>query len=150
MAAEAAVVPRVTAAGRRAGAIGDAAFRSLTFLFALLVLLILGGVIVALIDGDLCGFVRDLPKASVSTPVGVSAPTPLPEFKSAFRLATRAFDTARDLSLTTIALTGEGGGQLASRADILFDVPSRSTPLIQQAHICIYHYLCQRIEAEFV
>lgn len=53
--------------------------------------------LVALIDGDLCGFVRDLPKASVSTPVGVSAPTPLPEFKSAFRLATRAFDTARAL-----------------------------------------------------
>ena len=62
----------------------------------------------------------------------------------------RAFDTARDLSLTTIALTGEGGGQLAKRADILFDVPSRSTPLVQQVHICIYHYLCQRIEAEFI
>jgi len=37
----------------RAGAIGDAAFRGLTFLFALLVLLILGGVIVALVDGAL-------------------------------------------------------------------------------------------------
>jgi phosphate transport system permease protein len=56
VAAETAVAPRVTAAGRRAGAIGDAAFRSLTFLFALLVLLILGGVIVALIDGALPAF----------------------------------------------------------------------------------------------
>ena len=37
----------------RAGAIGDTAFRALTFLFALLVLLILGGVIVALVDGAL-------------------------------------------------------------------------------------------------
>jgi len=38
---------------RRGGAIGDAVFRGLTFLFALLVLLILGGVIVALVDGAL-------------------------------------------------------------------------------------------------
>jgi phosphate transport system permease protein len=37
----------------RAGAIGDLLFRNLTFLFALLVLLILGGVIVALIEGAL-------------------------------------------------------------------------------------------------
>ncbi len=35
----------------RAGAIGDVAFRNLTFFFALLVLLILGGVIVALVEG---------------------------------------------------------------------------------------------------
>jgi phosphate transport system permease protein len=53
VATDAVVVQRITATGRRAGAIGDAAFRLLTFLFALLVLLILGGVIVALVDGAL-------------------------------------------------------------------------------------------------
>jgi phosphate transport system permease protein len=53
MAAETAVIERVRASGRRGGVIGDVVFRSLTFLFALLVLLILGGVIVALIDGAL-------------------------------------------------------------------------------------------------
>ncbi|HEX4208931.1 MAG TPA: phosphate ABC transporter permease subunit PstC [Candidatus Binataceae bacterium] len=53
MAAETAVVQRVAAGSGRAGAIGDAVFRTLTFLFALLVLLILGGVIFALIDGAL-------------------------------------------------------------------------------------------------
>jgi phosphate transport system permease protein len=53
MAAETAAIERVGASGRRGGVIGDAVFRSLTFLFALLVLLILGGVIVALIDGAL-------------------------------------------------------------------------------------------------
>jgi phosphate transport system permease protein len=52
--AQVALIEQQSAARRgRAGAIGDAAFRSLTFLFALLVLLILGGVIVALIDGAL-------------------------------------------------------------------------------------------------
>ncbi len=53
MAADIAVVQRIAERGRRAGAIGDVVFRALTFLFALLVLLILGGVIVALIDGAL-------------------------------------------------------------------------------------------------
>ena len=56
MAAETAVGERITASGRRGGVIGDVVFRSLTFLFALLVLLILGGVIVALIDGALPAF----------------------------------------------------------------------------------------------
>jgi phosphate transport system permease protein len=46
-------LPRVAAAKSRHGALGDLIFRNLTFLFALLVLLILGGVIVALISGAL-------------------------------------------------------------------------------------------------
>ena len=44
-------LPRVAATKARAGAPGDLLFRFLTFFFALLVLLILGGVIVALVDG---------------------------------------------------------------------------------------------------
>src|SRR5205085_2252053 len=44
-------LPRVSVAKSRQGAIGDFLFRNLTFLFALLVLLILGGVIVALVEG---------------------------------------------------------------------------------------------------
>lgn len=58
-----------------------------------------------------------------------------------------AFDTAHRLGMTTIALTGEGGGKLAAKTDILLDVPSRATPLIQQVHICLYHYLCEHVEA---
>jgi D-sedoheptulose 7-phosphate isomerase len=61
-----------------------------------------------------------------------------------------AFERARSLGMTTIALTGEGGGQLAQLTDYLFAVPSRSTPLIQQAHICLYHYLCGAIEQTLV
>ena len=52
MAAEVAL-PGAAAGKGRAGAVGDLLFRHLTFLFALLVLLILGGVIVALIEGAL-------------------------------------------------------------------------------------------------
>jgi D-sedoheptulose 7-phosphate isomerase len=60
-----------------------------------------------------------------------------------------AFEQARALEMKTIALTGEGGGKLAPLADYLFAEPSRATPLIQQAHLCFYHYLCQQIEQEF-
>jgi phosphate transport system permease protein len=53
VAADLALIGRSTARGGRTGAVGDGVFRALTFLFALAVLLILGGVIVALIDGAL-------------------------------------------------------------------------------------------------
>jgi phosphate transport system permease protein len=53
LAAETAIVGRVAVHGRRGGVIGDVVFRALAFLFALLVLLILGGVIIALVDGAL-------------------------------------------------------------------------------------------------
>jgi phosphate transport system permease protein len=53
VAADIALVGRLAAQRGRAGAIGDVVFRALTFLFALLVLLALGGVIVALVEGAL-------------------------------------------------------------------------------------------------
>ncbi len=58
-----------------------------------------------------------------------------------------AFEQARSMGMTTIALTGQGGGKLAALSDILLDVPSKHTPLIQQAHLCLYHYFCERVEA---
>lgn len=59
----------------------------------------------------------------------------------------RAFEAARAAGMQTVALTGDGGGRLAALADVLLAVPSRSTPLIQQVHICLYHYVCERVEA---
>jgi D-sedoheptulose 7-phosphate isomerase len=57
-----------------------------------------------------------------------------------------AFEQARRMQMHTIALTGEGGGALAPLADFLLAVPSRHTPLVQQVHLCLYHYLCGRVE----
>jgi len=59
-----------------------------------------------------------------------------------------AFHQARSMGMRTIALTGEGGGSLAALTDLLFAVPSRSTPLIQQVHLCLYHYFCCEIEGQ--
>jgi D-sedoheptulose 7-phosphate isomerase len=57
-----------------------------------------------------------------------------------------AFARARSMGMKTVAFTGEGGGKLSALSDYLFAVPSRSTPLIQQVHLCLYHYLCGAIE----
>ena len=57
-----------------------------------------------------------------------------------------AFQQARKMEMTTIALTGEGGGELGCFADYLLAAPSRYTPFVQQVHICLYHYLCAQIE----
>lgn len=58
-----------------------------------------------------------------------------------------AFKRAKAIGMTTIALTGQGGGKLAAQSDILLDVPSRSTPRIQEVHIALYHFICERVEA---
>ena len=60
-----------------------------------------------------------------------------------------ALERARALDMTTIGMTGEGGGKMAGLCDILLEAPSRSTPAIQQVHICLYHHLCAEVEARF-
>lgn len=56
---------------------------------------------------------------------------------------------AKKQQMPVVALTGEGGGALSEHADILLAVPSRLTPRIQEMHIMLYHYICERVEAQF-
>lgn len=57
-----------------------------------------------------------------------------------------AAEAAREIGMSVISMTGRGGGALAPLSDILLDVPSNFTPLIQQSHLCLYHFLCGAIE----
>jgi len=59
-----------------------------------------------------------------------------------------AFITAKEKGITTVALTGRDGGEMAKMADISLVVPSNSTPRIQESHILIGHILCDLIEQE--
>ena len=45
-----------------------------------------------------------------------------------------------------VALTGETGGALADKVDLLLNVPSRDAQRIQEAHITIGHIACSLIE----
>jgi D-sedoheptulose 7-phosphate isomerase len=59
-----------------------------------------------------------------------------------------AFIKARELGVTTIAMTGESGGKMKELADILLNVPSTDTPRIQECHILIGHIICEIVEKE--
>ncbi len=59
-----------------------------------------------------------------------------------------AFNSAKDKNITTVALTGRDGGEMAKLADIALVVPSNSTPRIQESHILIGHIICDIIEKE--
>ncbi len=58
----------------------------------------------------------------------------------------KAFDTSREKGITTIGMTGEGGGKMKDLSDYLIDIPSRNTPRIQEAHMLLGHIICQLVE----
>jgi D-sedoheptulose 7-phosphate isomerase len=62
----------------------------------------------------------------------------------------KAVKTCKAMGITTIALTGEGGGRLAESADLLLDVPSRSTPRIQEVHLLFIHLMAEALEKTFI
>jgi len=53
---------------------------------------------------------------------------------------------AKEIKMLTIALTGKGGGNLASLPDYLLDVPSSATPRVQEVHLLFLHLLAEEIE----
>ena len=55
-------------------------------------------------------------------------------------------DAARERGLYTLGLTGESGGKMLDRVDVLFRVPSCITPRIQETHILLGHILCELID----
>jgi D-sedoheptulose 7-phosphate isomerase len=58
----------------------------------------------------------------------------------------RAVDAGAARGAYRVALTGETGGELARRVDLLLNVPSRDPQRIQEAHITIGHIVCSLIE----
>ena len=60
----------------------------------------------------------------------------------------RAFETANQLGIHSIALTGASGGRLKSLATVWIGVPSEDVPRIQEAHILIGHLICGLVEEE--
>lgn len=58
----------------------------------------------------------------------------------------KAFDKARELGMTTVAFTGNDGGPMARAADIAVVVPSKVTARIQEAHIALFHAVCEVVE----
>jgi phosphoheptose isomerase len=58
----------------------------------------------------------------------------------------RALEAARARSLTTVALTGRDGGEAGRVADVHVNVPSDSTPRVQELHRTLLHVVCDLVE----
>lgn len=59
-----------------------------------------------------------------------------------------AAQMAKVQGMKVISLTGSDGGKLRDISDILINVPSDETPVIQEYHLPIYHTLCAAVENE--
>jgi len=59
-----------------------------------------------------------------------------------------ALDAARSKQMFIVGFTGQDGGKMNGKADVLFRVPTRMTPRIQETHITLGHILCELIDRE--
>ncbi|MDX8340928.1 SIS domain-containing protein [Draconibacterium sp. IB214405] len=57
-----------------------------------------------------------------------------------------AFHAAREKGLTTVAFTGESGGDLNDLSDLILKVPSENVPRIQEIHLLVGHIICEKVE----
>jgi len=60
-----------------------------------------------------------------------------------------ASQVAKLNGMKVISLTGNNGGKLRYLSDILINVPSDETYIIQEYHLPVYHTLCLAVENEF-
>jgi D-sedoheptulose 7-phosphate isomerase len=58
----------------------------------------------------------------------------------------KGVEAGRERGAFLVALTGESGGSLAGRVDLLLNVPSSDSQRIQEAHITIGHIACSLME----
>jgi hypothetical protein len=73
--------------------------------------------VLALVDDDVCGFVRRLPAEPAPVPVGVGAAVPLDELPAAFRSATRLLEAAVALGRCGLVDLGTLGPEAAIVGD---------------------------------
>lgn len=58
----------------------------------------------------------------------------------------KAFEMAKTIGVITIGFTGAKGGQMKDLGDYLINVPSNTTPRIQESHILVGHIICELVE----
>lgn len=61
----------------------------------------------------------------------------------------KAMEAAKQKRIINIALLGNDGGKMKEKADVAIVVPSDDTPLIQEVHLIVIHWLCEEVESHF-
>lgn len=59
-----------------------------------------------------------------------------------------AISEARNKGCVTIGVTSKSGGALAGMVDVCFRAGSNDTPRVQEAHILMWHIVCELVERE--
>jgi len=57
-----------------------------------------------------------------------------------------ALQCAQELGIVAVGLTGQGGVKMRAFCDYCIEVPSMSTPRIQESHIMLGHIICGLVE----
>ncbi len=58
----------------------------------------------------------------------------------------KALEAAKKIGMITVGFTGKDGGEIAKMVDYPLNVPSGSTPRIQEVHITVGHAICEMID----
>jgi D-sedoheptulose 7-phosphate isomerase len=61
----------------------------------------------------------------------------------------KAFEVAREIGVITIGFTGETGGKMKPLSDYLVNIPSKTTPRIQECHMLLGHVICELVEEKY-
>jgi len=61
----------------------------------------------------------------------------------------KAMESARKKGVKNIALLGRDGGKMKNLADVAIIIPENDTPLVQEIHLMVIHWLCAEIEKYF-
>lgn len=61
----------------------------------------------------------------------------------------KALATAKNYGMKTISMTGAYTQEIAPQSDLILSIPSKDTPLIQQAHLVCYHFICDTLEKRY-
>lgn len=60
----------------------------------------------------------------------------------------KAIQSAKEMGLRTLGMTGKDGGELAGICEISLVVPSQTTSRIQETHILLAHLVCEAVDLE--
>jgi D-sedoheptulose 7-phosphate isomerase len=58
----------------------------------------------------------------------------------------KAFEMAKSIGVVTVGFTGATGGLMIPLSDFLINIPSTTTPRIQESHILVGHIICELVE----
>lgn len=57
-----------------------------------------------------------------------------------------AMDSAKKKKVLNIALLGKDGGKMKTLADVAIVIECNETPLIQEVHLMVIHWICEEVE----